>query len=156
MRDHQISYDLLDPLKEQQESSGITENCQIAVCTLDPRLMTISPLYPCGKLCSRGTHNKTVKNPPLSHAFDHDSIDRVNTGSKENLALNAGFQFGCQRKHLQMGRSVFLFAELNFGIASQLRPNRHPLSIFLNIVFDGLAVLFLGTFLLVLQVGFFG
>ena len=26
------------------------------------RLMTISRLYPCGKPCSRGTHNETVKN----------------------------------------------------------------------------------------------
>ena len=25
------------------------------------RLMTMSPLYPCGKPCSRGTHNETVK-----------------------------------------------------------------------------------------------
>ena len=25
-------------------------------------LMTMSPLYPCGKPCSRGTHNETVKN----------------------------------------------------------------------------------------------
>ena len=29
------------------------------------RLMTISPLYPCGKPCSRGTHNETVKNLAL-------------------------------------------------------------------------------------------
>ena len=29
---------------------------------VDPRLMTISPLYPCGKPCSRGTDNETVKN----------------------------------------------------------------------------------------------
>ena len=53
---------------------------------------------------------------------------------------------GCQRKHLQMGRSVFLFAELNFGIASQLRPNRHHLYIFLKIAYDGLAVLFFRYF----------
>ena len=31
----------------------------------DPRLMTMSPLYPCGKPCSRGTHNETVKNLAL-------------------------------------------------------------------------------------------
>ena len=43
------------------------------------RLMTMSPLYPCGKPCSRGTHNETVKNPALSPAFDHDSIDRIRT-----------------------------------------------------------------------------
>ena len=29
------------------------------------RLMTMSPLYPCGKPCSRGTHNETVKNLAL-------------------------------------------------------------------------------------------
>ena len=39
--------------------------------------MTISPLCPCGKPCSAGTHNKTVKNPGRSPAFDHDSIDRI-------------------------------------------------------------------------------
>ena len=41
------------------------------------RLMTMSPLYPCGKPCSRGTHNETAKNAALSPAFDHDSIDRI-------------------------------------------------------------------------------
>ena len=29
------------------------------------RRMTMSPLYPCGKPCSRGTHNETVKNLAL-------------------------------------------------------------------------------------------
>ena len=29
------------------------------------RLMTMSPLYPCGKPCSRGTHNEIVKNLAL-------------------------------------------------------------------------------------------
>ena len=29
------------------------------------RLMTMSPLYPCGKPCSRGTHDETVKNLAL-------------------------------------------------------------------------------------------
>ena len=36
--------------------------------TLSPRkvrLMTMSPLYPCGKSCSRGTHNEKVKNLAL-------------------------------------------------------------------------------------------
>ena len=30
------------------------------------RLMTMSPLYPCGKPCSRGTHHETVENLALS------------------------------------------------------------------------------------------
>ena len=29
------------------------------------RLMTMSPLYPCGRPCSRGTHNETVINLAL-------------------------------------------------------------------------------------------
>ena len=29
------------------------------------RLMRMSPLYPCGKLCSKGTHNETLKNLAL-------------------------------------------------------------------------------------------
>ena len=32
---------------------------------VSPRLMTMSPLYPCGKPCSRGTHHETVKNLAL-------------------------------------------------------------------------------------------
>ena len=39
--------------------------------------MTMSPLYPCGKPSSRGTHHETIKNPALCHAFDHVSIDRI-------------------------------------------------------------------------------
>ena len=31
----------------------------------ETRLMTMSPLYPCGKPCSRGTHHETVKNLAL-------------------------------------------------------------------------------------------
>eukprot|EP00112_Aurelia_sp_Birch-Aquarium-sp1_P018563 Seg4444.2 transcript_id=Seg4444.2/GoldUCD/mRNA.D3Y31 product="hypothetical protein" pseudo=true protein_id=Seg4444.2/GoldUCD/D3Y31 len=30
-------------------------------CTYECRLMMMSPLYPCGKPCSTGTHNGTVK-----------------------------------------------------------------------------------------------
>ena len=41
------------------------------------RIMTMSPLYPCGKPCSRGTHNETVKNPALSPAFDRSNHDRT-------------------------------------------------------------------------------
>ena len=44
---------------------------------LQPRLMTTSPLYPCGKPCSRGTHNEIVKNPALSPAFDRSNQDRT-------------------------------------------------------------------------------
>ena len=33
--------------------------------------MMMSPLYPCGKPCSRGTHNETVKNLALSSFFNH-------------------------------------------------------------------------------------
>ena len=31
----------------------------------ETRLMTMSPLYSCGKTCSRGTHHETVKNLAL-------------------------------------------------------------------------------------------
>ena len=33
------------------------------------RLMTMSPLYPCGKPCSTGTHNETVKKLALFSAI---------------------------------------------------------------------------------------
>ena len=44
------------------------------------------------------------------------------------------------KKLLQVGRNISLFAVLNFGKASQLRPNKHPLLIFLNVFYDGLGV----------------
>ena len=37
----------------------------IGTCFMKFRLMTTSPLYPCGKPCSRGTHHETVKNLAL-------------------------------------------------------------------------------------------
>ena len=45
--------------------------------------MTMSPLYPCGKPCSRGTHNETVTNlklgPILSnHQWNYDGITASN------------------------------------------------------------------------------
>ena len=44
---------------------------------VDLRLLTMSPLYPCGKPCSRGTHNETVKNPALSPTFDRSNQDHT-------------------------------------------------------------------------------
>ena len=40
--------------------------------------MTMSPLYPCGKLCSRGTHNETVKNLALFSSIISDGITASN------------------------------------------------------------------------------
>ena len=43
--------------------------------------MTTSPFYPCGKPCSRGTHDETVKNLALSffnHQWDYDRITDSN------------------------------------------------------------------------------
>ena len=39
--------------------------------------MTMSPLYPCGKLCSTGTHNETVKNLVLFSTFDRSNQERT-------------------------------------------------------------------------------
>ena len=41
------------------------------------RLMTMSPLYSCGKPCSTGTHNETVKNLTQLTAFDRSNHDRT-------------------------------------------------------------------------------
>ena len=41
--------------------------------------MRMNPLYPCGKPCSRGTHNKTMKNPTLSLAFNRSNHDPTTT-----------------------------------------------------------------------------
>ena len=70
-------YILLDPF-----SSGGTFNFSIdlksdlsmikahAACDwYNTRLMTMSPLHPCGKPCSTGTHNETVKNLALIAAI---------------------------------------------------------------------------------------
>ena len=42
--------------------------------------MTMSPLYPCGKPCSRWTHNETVKNWPyfFNHQWNYDRITASN------------------------------------------------------------------------------
>ena len=48
-------------------SNGEIESARLGVI-LSPyegRLMTMSPLYPCGKPCSRGTHNEKLKNLAL-------------------------------------------------------------------------------------------
>ena len=45
---------------------------------MDPlRLITMSPLYLCGKPCSRGTQSETVKNLALSPAFNRSNHDRT-------------------------------------------------------------------------------
>ena len=41
----------------------------IGHCSLDVRLLTMNPLYPCGKPCSRGTRNETVKKLTLFSAI---------------------------------------------------------------------------------------
>ena len=38
---------------------------QVVCWKEQPRIMTMSPLYPCGKPCSRGTRHETVKNLAL-------------------------------------------------------------------------------------------
>ena len=38
--------------------------------------MAMSPLHRCGKPCSTGTRNETVKNLALSPAFDQSNQDR--------------------------------------------------------------------------------
>ena len=39
--------------------------------------MTMSPLYPCGKPCSTGTYDESVKNLALSPAFERSNHDRT-------------------------------------------------------------------------------
>ena len=48
--------------------------------------MTMSPFFPCGKPCSAGTHNETVKSLALSPVFDRSNQDRMNAVAhgKEN------------------------------------------------------------------------
>ena len=44
---------------------------------LENRPMTMSHLYTCGKPCSTGTHNETVKKLTLFSAFDRSNYDRT-------------------------------------------------------------------------------
>ena len=63
-----------------------------------PRLMTMSPLYPCGKPCSRGTHHETVKNLALflqssmelrkNHGFESPSCGSVFNSSIASKILS--------------------------------------------------------------------
>ena len=46
-------------------------------------MMTISPLYPCDKPCSRGTHNETINSEKLgsiffNHQLNYDGITDSN------------------------------------------------------------------------------
>ena len=62
------------------------------------RLMTMSPLHPCGKPCSKGTHNETVKNLALfssiingimkNHGFESPSLGSVFNSSIEPKILS--------------------------------------------------------------------
>ena len=64
--------------------------------------MTMSPLYPYGKPCSRGTHNETVKNPALSPAFDHDSIDRISIEATAVALFNGhSLERKCDKNHVK-------------------------------------------------------
>ena len=50
----------------QQQRNNLFGKISIeGIFNFHPRLMTMSPLYPCGKPCSRGTHHETVKNLAL-------------------------------------------------------------------------------------------
>ena len=39
--------------------------------------MTMNPLYPCGKLCSTGTHSEIMKNLALFPVFDRSNHERT-------------------------------------------------------------------------------
>ena len=54
-------YALITYLTEISE----TRQYELQATRTTTRLMTMRPLYPCGKPCSRGTHNETVKNLAL-------------------------------------------------------------------------------------------
>ena len=62
------------------------------------RLMTMKPMYPCGKPCSRGTHNETVKHLALSKAYD-----RLNHDRKTAVALFNGCssERKCNKYHVK-------------------------------------------------------
>ena len=61
------------------------------------RVMTMSPLHPCSKPCSTGTHNETVKNLTL-----YCLLDRLNQDRTTALALFSGHSLErkCDNKHV--------------------------------------------------------
>ena len=88
-------------LKNQDKTFSVT--CEVVnngaqELTLNlSRFMTMSPLYPCGKPYSAGTHNEIVKKLAPCHEFDRSSQDRTTavalfnghfTPRKENAMKN--------------------------------------------------------------------
>ena len=61
--------------------------------TVSRRLMTMSPLYPCGKPCSTETHNETVKNLALFSAIINgiNGFESQSRGSVFNSSLESKF-----------------------------------------------------------------
>ena len=60
----QVLFDVRDQKEFIGDSNVIHERYHALECLFEerPRLMTMSPLYPWGKPCSRGTHDETEKN----------------------------------------------------------------------------------------------
>ena len=56
---------------------------EIQISGVRIRLMTMSPLYPCGKPCSRGTRNETVKNLALISSI----INRIMMESQLRITI---------------------------------------------------------------------
>ena len=55
---------------------------------LDYRLIImVSPLNPCGKSCSTGTRNETVKKLSLFSAFDRSNYDEITASNLESRSL---------------------------------------------------------------------
>ena len=63
------------------------------------RLITMSPLYPGSKPCSTGTHNETVKNLALSHAFHRSNQDRT---SAVTLFNSHSSESECDKNHVKL------------------------------------------------------
>ena len=74
-----------DPFKDLSPMLNVTCSNELGGWTIEcaviskHRLMTMSPLYPCRKPCSRGTHNETVKNFAFfSNQWNYDGLTASN------------------------------------------------------------------------------
>ena len=67
---------------------------QFLLCLGHSRLMTMSPLYSCGKPCSRGTHNETMKNLALFSSIingimKYHALESPSRGSVFNASIES-------------------------------------------------------------------
>ena len=105
-------------MNEENRAKGQVFHCFI----MRPRLMTMSPLYPCGKPCSRGTHHETVKNLALISSI----INGIRKESRLRISIPwECFQFFNRIENLHTSHLHHIYTLINIGcFGSRLNSKR--------------------------------